>query len=239
MPGNSDHRILRGEQMSDRYARYGAATGIFFVLLIIVAFLVQPKPPSSDASSAEVLNYVVDHHNALHVIQLIFGAAGLFFIWFIGTLRSLLAEAEGGRARLATTAYGGGLIASAALLVSFALGATAALHPADNGPDVTRALTDAGAMVLAVAAPAVVVFFVANGLSLMRSGYLPSWLGWLAFATALFNALGIGAVFTDHGAFAADGVLGFLLGFLLFLLWILLASIALVRKLGQKEGVPA
>jgi hypothetical protein len=221
--------------MSDRYARYGAATGILFVVLIVVAFLVQPKPPASDAPPSEVLEYVVNHHNALHAIQLIFGAAMFFFIWFIGTLRSLLGAAEGGQGRLANIAYGGGLIASAALFVSLALGATAALHPATNGPDVTRALTDAGAMVLAVSAPAAVVFFVANGLSLMRSGYLPSWLGWLAFATALFNALGIGAVYTDHGAFAADGVFGFLVGFLLFLLWILLTSMLLVSKLGEDQ----
>jgi hypothetical protein len=223
--------------MKDRYERYGAATGIFFVILVIVAFLVQPKPPSSDAAPAEILDYVMAHDNALHLVQLLFGAAMFFFIWFIGTLRSSLAAAEGGRGRLATTAYGGGLIASAALIVSLALSATAALHPATNGPDVTRALTDAGFMVLAVSAPAAVVFFVANGLSLIRSGYLPSWLGWLAFLTALFNAFGLGNVFTDHGAFASDGVLGFLIGFLLFILWILLASIALFRRLG--EGEPA
>jgi hypothetical protein len=225
--------------MKDRYERYGAATGIVFVILVIVAFLVQPNPPSSDAAPAEILEYVTDHDNALHVIQLIVGAAMFFFIWFIGTLRSCLAAAEGGRGRLASTAFGGGLIASAALIVSFALTATAALHPATNGPDVTRALVDAGTMVLAVSAPAAVVFFVANGLSLIRSGYLPSWLGWLAFVTALFNAFGLGNVFTDHGAFASDGVLGFLIGFLLFLLWILLASIALYRRLGEEEPSPA
>jgi formate hydrogenlyase subunit 4 len=100
--------------MNDRYARYGAATGILFVILVIVAFLVQPKPPASDAPPAEVLEYIVDHHNALHAIQLIFGAAMFFFIWFIGTLRSVLGAAEGSGGRLATTAYGGGLIAAGA-----------------------------------------------------------------------------------------------------------------------------
>ncbi|HEX6687378.1 MAG TPA: hypothetical protein VF085_01790 [Solirubrobacterales bacterium] len=225
--------------MNDRYARYAASTGILFVILIVVAFLVQPKPPASDASPAEVLNYVSDHHDALHAIQLIFGAAMFFLIWFIGALRSALAAAEGGEGRLATTAYGGGLISAAALIVSLALSATAALHPADNGPELTRALTDAAAMTLAVSAPAVVVFFVANGLSILRSGFLPAGLGWLSFATALFNALGIGAVYTDHGAFAADGAFGFLIGFLLFLAWFLAASIMLVRKLGEAQPAEA
>ena len=97
----------------------------------------------------------------------------------------------------------------------------------------TRALWDASLLIPAIGAPAVAVFFVGNGLSILRSGALPAWLGWLGLVTALFNALGIGAVFTDHGAFAADGVLGFFVGFLLFILWTLLASITLVRSLGN------
>jgi succinate-acetate transporter protein len=57
--------------------------------------------------------------------------------------------------------------------------------------------------------------------------------------TALFNLLGIGAVYTDSGVFAADGLLGFFIGFALFLLWILLASVLLYRKLGDDGVAPA
>jgi hypothetical protein len=219
--------------MNDRYERYGAATGILFVILVVIGFAITPNPPATDAAPAEVLSYVSDHANALHAVQLIFGAAGFLFIWFLGSLRSSLAAAEGGQGRLATTAYGGGLIAVAMLMVGFALQATATLHPVTNDPDLTRALIDASLMVPAVGTPAVVVFFVANGISILRSGYLSSWVGHMAFVTAFFNALGIGAVYTDHGAFAADGVFGFFLGFLLFLVWILAASIALYKKLGE------
>lgn len=225
--------------MSDRYARAAAATGIFSVVLIVIAFLVQPKPPDADASSAEFLTYVVDHHKALHVGQLLFGAGTFLFLWFIGALRSILGAAEGAQGRLATTAYGGGLITAAALIVFYA---AAALHPAANGPDITHALVDASTMVLAVSAPAAVVFFVANGLSILRTGFLPAWLAWLAWlalVTALFNAFGLGNVFTDHGAFASDGVLGFLIGFLLFLVWVLAASIVLVRKLAGEQAATA
>jgi len=224
--------------MSDSYARYGAATGILFVLLVIVGFAITPNPPAADAAPAEVLGYVTDHANALHAVQLIFAAAGFFFIWFIGTLRDALSRVEvaEGRHALANIAWGGGLIAVATLMVGFALQATATLHPATNDPDLTRALVDASLLVPAVGAPAVAVFFVANGLSILRSGRLPAWLGWLALVTALFNALGVGAVYTDHGAFAADGVLGFFAGFLLFLVWTLAASIVLYRSLGEPGG---
>jgi hypothetical protein len=139
--------------MSDRHARYGASTGILFVILVIIGFLVTPKPPAADASVAEVFEYVSDKQNALHAVQLIFGAAGFFFIWFIGTLRHSLAAAEGDDGRLANTAFGGGLIAIATLMVGFGLSATAALHPAVNGPELTHVLIDASLLAPAVGAP--------------------------------------------------------------------------------------
>jgi hypothetical protein len=229
--------------MSDRHARYGAATGILFVVLVIIGFAVTPEPPAADASASEVIGYVTDKQDTLHTVQLIFALAGFFFIWFIGSLRSLLATAEaaaeGNDARLANTAFGAGLVAAATLMVGFGLAATAALHPAENGPELTHAQIDASLIVPAVGAPAAAVFFAANGLSILHSRLLPAWLGWLALVTALFNMLGIGAVYTDDGVFAADGVLGFFVGFILFMIWILAASILLYRRLGEGRTVVA
>ncbi|HEY5051965.1 MAG TPA: hypothetical protein VII45_00995 [Solirubrobacterales bacterium] len=54
--------------------------------------------------------------------------------------------------------------------------------------------------------------------------------------TALFSGLGIGSVFTEYGAFAAGGAFDFLIGAGLFLAWVLLASIALMRKLGNRQA---
>jgi hypothetical protein len=223
---------------SDRHARYAAATGIFFVIVAVIGFGIQPKPPASDASAAEVLEYVKDHRDALHVAQAIFGLAGFFIIWFFGALRAALSRDEGDGGRLATTAYGGGLVAVATLIVGFGLAATAELHPTRD-PEITRALFDGSLLVPAVGAPAVSVFFFANSLSILRSGRLPAWLGWLGIVAGVFNALGISAVFTDHGAFAGDGVIGFFAGFLLFLVWILAASILLVRRAGEDAAAPA
>jgi hypothetical protein len=222
--------------MSDRYERYGAATGILLVGLIILTFIIQPQPPDADATSQEVFNYVADHANALHFTQLLFGAVGLLFLWFIGTLRSLVGAAEGGQGRLATIAYGGGLVALVTLMVGFGLAATATLHPVTNDPDLTRALWDASLLIPAVGAPAIVVFFAANSISILRSRYLPAWLGWLGLAAAFFNAFGITPVYTDHGVFSSDGALGLFGGLLLFLIWVGATSIVLIRKLGEAGG---
>jgi hypothetical protein len=222
--------------MTDRHARYGAATGIGFVILVVIGFLTQPSPPSTDASPSEVLTYVVDHQNALHAGQLIFGLAGLLFIWFIGTLRAYLAVAEGGPGRLAGTAYGAGLVAVATLIVSFGLSAAAAFHPADNGPGTTRALIDASVMIAAVGAPAATAFLLASGLAILHTAALRPVLGWIAIVAGVLNLIGLGAVYTDSGAFAPDGVFGLMLPILSFLLFVLLASMEMVRRLGVVEA---
>jgi hypothetical protein len=223
--------------MTDRYARYGAATGMGFVLLVVIGFATQPSPPSSDATPSEFLGYVTDHQNALHAEQLVFGVAGLLFLWFIGTLRAALVTAEGGPGRLAATGYGAGLVGLTTLVVSFGLTAAAAFHPATNGPDTTRALIDAGAMVAAVGAPAATAFLLANSLVILRTPLLPDYLGWIGIVAAVFNLIGLGAVYTDSGAFAPDGALGLVAPFLTFLLWILLASMELTRRLGRVDAV--
>ena len=170
-------------------------------------------------------------------MQLIFAVAGFFFIWFIGTLRTRSRPPRAATGASRTPRSAAGLIAVATLMVAFGLAATAALHPAENGPELTHALIDASLLVPAVGAPAAAVFFTANGLSILRSDYLPSWLGWLGLVTAVFNLIGISAVYTDGGAFAPDGVLGFFIGFALFLIWTLAASIVLFRKLGEGQTV--
>ena len=99
--------------MNDRHARYGAATGILFVIFVIVGFLVtaeaagrrrvgvgSPRTTSSTSTTR------------CTSVQLIFGAAGLLLhlVHRHAAQRSWLG-AEGGEGRLANTAFGGGLIA--------------------------------------------------------------------------------------------------------------------------------
>ena len=88
-----------------RYAKYGAATGIVFVIFLIVGFLIVfPKPPDTAASAPEWANYFMDHQNAVRAALTIVGVGTFFFLWFLGSLRSALTSAEGGTGRLASIA---------------------------------------------------------------------------------------------------------------------------------------
>ena len=62
--------------MNDRYARYGAATGVLFVVLVIVGFLVTPKPPTPTRPPPKSSTTSATKQSTLHTVQLIYGAAG-------------------------------------------------------------------------------------------------------------------------------------------------------------------
>jgi hypothetical protein len=177
--------------------RLGAASGALFVVLLF-------GPASSGSDSITVV--------VLELIGL------LLFIPFLGYLWSLLREAEGPGGWLATTALGAGLVGITMKLASIAPGWAArdfgdatAIHKALDRMNevafVAQMLPD-GVMLATIA------------ILSLKTGALPSWLGWLAAVTApllLVNGMFLDAEFGP--------------AFLLFLLWTLLASVVLTVRL--------
>ena len=218
--------------MSDeRYARYGAATGIVFAILIVVGFaIVIPTPPDTDSSAQAFARYFVDHQDAIRAGLTILGVGLFFYIWFLGSLRSALAAAEGGTARLTSIAYGAGLLSAAFFVVALAAGVTAAFRPDDVDPGVTRALSDVFALVGAPAAAAFTALFAATALVGFRYRALPGWAAGLSAVAAIGQLPAYGIALTTSGVFAADGVLGLFVPVLTFLAGLLAISIALVRN---------
>ena len=186
----------------DRYVEYGAATGIVFVILAVVGFaVVIPTPPDLNAPSQEWASYFLGHHNAIRAGIVILAAAFFFYIWFLGTLTSVLRIASG-TPRLPSIALIGGAIGGVLLLVGLSAQAVAAYRPQGVDPLITRALADVFVMVGVAAIPAFTAFFAAIAIVLLRSGAFPAWLGWLTVVAAVVQPRAYGALFTKHGAFA-------------------------------------
>jgi hypothetical protein len=216
--------------MNDRYASYGAASGIAFVVLLLVVLIFFPAPPDFDASPTEVADYYVDDRDAIQVANIILAAALFFFIWFLGSVRSALRVAEGGTGRLSAVAFGGGLVGAAGILVTLAFSAAAGFRPEETSEEITRTLHDISfAFAFFGGVPGFLAFFLAAAAVVLRSGALPAGLGWLALLTALFQAVSLGTIFEDSGAFSADGFFGYA-PVVLVLAWVLVASITLVRE---------
>jgi len=192
----------------DRYVEYGAATGIVFVVLTIVGFaVVIPTPPDLNAPSQEWASYFLGHHSAIRAGVVILAVAFFFYIWFLGTLTSVLRIASG-TPRLPSITLIGGIIGGSCLLVGLGAEAVAAYRPQGVDPLITRALNDIFVLIGVTAIPAFTAFFAATAIVILRSGAFPAWLGWLTVAAAVVQPLTFGALFTKSGAFAGDGALG-------------------------------
>jgi hypothetical protein len=70
---------------------------------------------------------------------------------------------------------------------------------------------------------------------IIRTGALPSWLGWLGGLLSLAFLVSGLAVFVDRGPLASGGPYGYIV-FGVFFLWVLLASILLVQRVGRPAG---
>jgi hypothetical protein len=197
----------------DRYVEYGAATGIAFVVLTIIGFaIVFPSPPDLDAPAQDWASYFTAHHDGVRASLVILAAGFFFFIWFLGTLTSVLRIATG-TPRLPSIVLAGGLLGAACLLIGFSSEAVAAYRPQAVDPGLTRALADVFLLSGVAAIPAFTAFFAASALVILRTGAFPGWLGWLLVIAAVVQPLTFGALFTKTGAFAGDGALGLFVPF--------------------------
>jgi hypothetical protein len=228
--------------MSEAQAeRVGAATGIMFVLLIVIGlFVVIPTAPAFDSSSARIQQFYVQHRHDLQVGLFIASFAFLFYVWFLGSLVSHLRAAEGREGRLTAIVFGSGLIIITGFIVALAVFAVAAFRPEQTSAELIRALNDFGFLLAVPAALVATAFFAAIAKLSFKTDALPGWLSGLAVLAAICSGLAAGGVFSDSGAFnAGNGALGFYIPFISFLLWILLASIVLTARAGVETPAGA
>jgi hypothetical protein len=191
-------------------------SGVLFVLLAILAFIVSGETPDTDDSPQKVLDFYIDNDTDQVWAAALLGWATVPFLFFIGVLRSTLHAAEGPIARLSAVAFGGGIILAVGMLsfagFTFTLGSNA-----DNGltPETAQTLNALNSDFFFPVAVGAATLLIATGLGALASRALPAWLAWVALI------LGIVAL-TPLGFFA----------FLLFLVWVVIVSVMLWRARG-------
>ena len=216
---------------NDRFDRYAAATGVIAVLLILVGFMLFGSDiPDANASAQDWGSFFTDHQSRIQLGITIVGVGLFFLIWFLGSLRSAIAAAEGGTGRLASIAFGGGLVGVVSLLIALTGAGAAAFHPDQVDPN-----GDPGAERLRHACRRAGRRRVHGAVRRHGDRRLPARCaaapiaGFSALA-AITQPLAYGVAVTDSGAFASDGVLGLVIPVITFSVAILTASVALARR---------
>jgi hypothetical protein len=144
----------------------------------------------------------------------------LLFIPFLGYLYSILRRAEGEGAWLSPTAFGAGLVD-----LTIKLSSIAPSFAAQEGltPQLHDALHKMNSVAFIVAMLPIGVMMAAVAIVILKTHVLPLWIGLLAALTA--PACWVNGMFLDAEFGPA---------FLLFLLWVTIASIVLTLHAGRE-----
>lgn len=189
--------------MDNDRSRFAPLTGLVFFVLAIVAFAIGGEPPDpSDDSAQEIVDFYVDEDSSQMFSAAIEAIAGTFFVFFAGSLRRVLRDAEGPGGTLSAVSFAGAIILGLALAIdgtiTFALAETAD----DIDPAAVQALSALWHNDFLPFAMGIQIFLLATGISVVRHGALPKWMGWLLILIAVIAVTPIG-----FAAFIATGIL--------------------------------
>jgi hypothetical protein len=218
------------------WERWARATGIVFVVLAVIGFLVIGDQPKVGDSSTDIASFYTDHRSRVLTAIVIFGFAFLALIWFVGAVANTLREA--GEGRLAATA----LVLSA---VWVALQASITMVAGGLALNIAAAGDNGGVLVAlntltwtgdVFAAFLLAGIFAATTIGLVRARVMPSWYGWLGLVAALATILRA-TNWARDGFWSPSGDWVFV-AIVAGLVWTLVTSILLVRRAPATEGAP-
>lgn len=171
--------------MESKVARLAPLSGAVFLILYVVGFLVggSDSPDFMDTGAAN-LNYYVTHKDdaLLGGVALLLAAVSL--LWFLGSVRRAMVDAEGGDARVTAVGFAGGAVGISLFIAGTVAFMLPALRLDEQGKlDAVTAtvFTDLSNGLLGMAAPlALGVLLLAVAVVGVRHGAVPKVWAWIS-----------------------------------------------------------
>jgi hypothetical protein len=211
-----------------RWERWAPIGGIVFVVLFIVGISLLNTPDTDDPLTKIKAFYDDSGNRAqLLVSGYLLVLSGVFFYWFLASLRSRLLAAEGMPGRLTFIVSAAGvafitMLTVASMCFVFIAGEISFGDVKNISPELMRVMPDLGFPILLVGGMfSAIAMIDAASVLIVRTGILPKWIGWFGFVAA------IGLLFA-----------AFFIPIVLLLLWVLFVSVALLRSRGVERLEP-
>jgi hypothetical protein len=197
-------------------------TGVLFVVLLIVSFIVAGEPPDADEPIQEIVDHYVDDKDSIEIGALIGGLAALSLVFFGAYLRKVFSAAEPpGHGMLSPLVLAATVIIAVGAGIDMTL-SVALAEAADDidpvGVQALQAFWDNDFIPIAIG---IELLLISAGLSIVRYGALPKWLGWVALVVALVGVTPVG-----FAAFPLGG------------LWVIIVSILLAVRTRSAAAPP-
>jgi hypothetical protein len=232
-----DDRTEKGLGRPYPWERLTLASGLLFVANQIatvafnVAFFLTTHPPM-DASPAETARGFARAETMVEIGTYLYMLHMPFWLLFLGGLFGVLRRAEGSSGALSISALGGGLamavIAPIGALVS---SLTPIMGQLGGDAATVKAIDAMTPLALALSAFPRAVLLGATSVVLLEGRVTPRWIGWAGLVLGLVSLV-------STGTLLVPALFPFLaIGTLLFVVWVLVLTLALLRDTRTESTV--
>jgi hypothetical protein len=170
----------------ETWERYAWVAGIASIVLFIVATFLAGTPPRPSASIKTVFNYVNNNRDAIKWGGYVVGVGITLFIFWVAALASATRRALNAASGLVTIVIVGATVALGLALVGTAIASFEALqiHNLQGGVYLFFILNY---ILGAVGSFGTAAFVLGVSLAVLRTGFLPRWLGFAGLAVAVLQ----------------------------------------------------
>jgi hypothetical protein len=212
----------------DRVRRLGGIVGIVFVVLGLIAIFLPGTPPKADQIS-KIAGYFTDKRGSILASNYLTCLAFVLFLLFVGALRSYFGSADQTGVRPGSTMLGGAVLAVSMIFAGTAVLNGAVFQVASAGDaNLNHALYDVANDLFLATGFGFAVMFADAAASVRMTAALPAAMAPTALIIALLNVISGVGFFANSGFFAIGGTFTFIAP-LASLIWILVASILMIR----------
>ena len=214
----------------------GGFSGIAFVVLFVIGFILQIDGPMVDDSGAEIKQYFIDDGSKYILGDLLIGFV-FFFLTFVWALSEFIGAGEPVGQAWSRLILVYGAIATAVGFGFSMVNAGLAYGAAEFADENTvKALFYSGFVGLMVGPPLLVSGLTLTvGIAILRHGMFPKWVAWLSLVIALLAVISVFGLLMDD----PENVLSMLgaLAFLLWAVWTLAVSFYMLKAEAAPESV--
>ena len=198
-------------------------TGVIFVAFFVAVFvLLGDGVDATEESAQQVVDHYQDNETKEFIASICIGFAATFFLFFAGWLRRILRDAEGPNGILSAVTFAGAIVFAAGAAVAAGIHVALADLADDIDPVALEAINGIDYSMFFMFPVGLGAMAIAGGISAVRHGALPKWLGWAGIVA--------GALFFTPGFFVA---------LLAVPLWILIVSLIGIRRAGAGRAPTA
>jgi hypothetical protein len=162
-------------------------TGVVAVALVVVASFFAGETPDTDDPVQEIVSFYTENDSDQKAAGLLLALGMFFFLCFAAVLRENLRRAEVERAAASTLGFAGAIVFAIGALIFAGLAFTLGEAADDIDPTAIQTLHVLNNEMFLSLVVGTLAFLLGSGITVLTTGALPKWVGWLAIIGAILS----------------------------------------------------